>query len=89
MAPPDPITCEELIVACQLALDSIQFKYNIIFKKATKKDIETQNTVKLGLEEGVLELPIPGEPGHRIIPLRGSIIKFPGTRIIPLKEFRI
>ena len=37
MAPPDPITCEELIVACQFALDSFQFKYNIILKKNKKK----------------------------------------------------
>ena len=32
-----------------------------------------------------LELPILGEPGNRIIPLRESGIRFPRTRIIPLR----
>ena len=37
----------------------------------------------------LLEIPIPGEPGNRIIPQRESGIQFPGTRIIPLRESRI
>ena len=52
-------------------------------KKSTKR---TQNTVKLGPEESVLELPILGEPGNSTIPSRESGIQFPGTQIIPLKE---
>ena len=50
---------------------------------------KTQKTGKLGPEEGVLELPILGEPGNWIIPLRESRIQFPGNRIIPLRESRI
>ena len=34
----------------------------------------------------ILKLPIPGELGNRIIPLRESGIQFPGTQIIPLRE---
>ena len=37
----------------------------------------------------VLELPIPGEPVNRIIPLRESRILFPRTQIIPLRESEI
>ena len=33
-----------------------------------KKTYKAQNTGKLELGEGVLELPIPGEPGNRVIP---------------------
>ena len=47
---------------------------------------KTQKTGELGRGEGVLELPIPGEPGNRIIPVRESGIQLPGTRIIPLRE---
>ena len=32
-----------------------------------------------------MELPIPGEPGNRVIPLRESGIQFPGTPIITLR----
>ena len=38
-------------------------------KKQKYIDI-TQNIGELVLGESVLELPIPGEPGNRIIPLR-------------------
>ena len=54
-----------------------------------KKTQKTQNTGKMVLGEGDLELPIPGEPGKWIIPLRESGIQFPGTRIIPLRESEI
>ena len=49
----------------------------------------TQKTGEMVPVEGVLELPIPEEPGNRIIPLRVPGIQFPGTRIIPLKESKI
>ena len=54
-----------------------------------KKTKKTQKTRKLGPGEGVLELPITGEPGNRIITLRESGIKLPGTQIIPLREYGI
>ena len=47
-----------------------------------KKNMENSNDQKLGPKEGVLELPIPGEPGNLIIPLRESRIQFPGAQII-------
>ena len=56
------------------------------YVRATKKDIKTQKTSKLGPGDGVLELPILGEPGNRIIPLRESGIRFPRTQIISLRE---
>ena len=48
-----------------------------MYLKATKKDIEISKDRKLGLEEGMMKLPILGEPGNWIIPLRESGIKFP------------
>ena len=59
------------------------------YYKATKKTKKTRKTSEMGPTEGVLELPIPGEPGNRIIPFRGPGIQFPGTRIIPLREYGI
>ena len=88
MAPPDPITCEELIVAYQLALDSFQFKYNIIFKKKTKIDMENQKTGKLGPEEGVLELPIPGGTWKPDNTLKGIYNQISRNLDNTLKEIR-
>ena len=56
------------------------------YAKASKKIWKTQNTRKLVPGKGVLELPIPGEPGNRVIPIRESGIRFPRTRIVPLGE---
>ena len=49
------------------------------YGKATQKDIDIKNTGGMGPGEGVLELPIVGEPGNRITPLRKSGIQFPGN----------
>ena len=43
---------------------------------------------KLGTREGVLELPIPGEPGNRIIPLKGIRNPIPQDPDNPLKRIR-
>ena len=54
----------------------------------TLKQCHANRRSNFGVEV-VLKLPIPGESGNRIIPLRESGIQFPGTRIILLKESRI
>ena len=54
--------------------------------KQQKYIYKTQKTGGLGPVEGVMELPIPGEPGNRIIPLTEPGIQLSGTRIIPLRE---
>ena len=56
------------------------------YVEATQKDIKTQKTGELRLEEGVLELPILMETGNWTTPLRESGIKFHGTWIIPKRE---
>ena len=50
-----------------------------------KKTHKTQNIGELVPVEGVMELPILGEPRNRIISLKEFGIQFPGTRIIPLR----
>ena len=50
---------------------------------------KTQNTNELALGEGVLELPILGEPGNRIMPLKEPGIQFPRTRITLLRGSQI
>ena len=51
-----------------------------------QKTPKTQNNGELRLEEGVLKLSIPAEPGNQTIPLRESGVQFPGDQIIPLRE---
>ena len=62
------------------------YKWDPDMSKQQKNTQKNQKTIELGPGEGVLELPIPGEPGNRIIPLRESGIQLSGTRIIPLTE---
>ena len=51
--------------------------------------IESMSTYWIQMLYELIELPIPGETGNRIIPIRESGIKFPGTRITPLREYGI
>ena len=51
-----------------------------------KKNIITEKNGELGPGKGVLELPIPGEPGNLIIPLKEYGIRSPRNLIIDIRE---
>ena len=76
--------------------DYFYFKFVHLYKSNLNQPLtptalvisETQDEMEMSCF-ALLELPTLGKPGSRKTPLRKSRIQFPGTRIIPLREYGI